>query len=137
VSTTGRHPFRVAAEAHDADALVATLACDVVLHSPVTFHPYVGREAVGGVLRLVAEAFEDWRCISELHDPTGTIAFVFRARVGHRELEGVDLLRFGADGLVADLTVAIRPLSGLIALAQAIGPGVAAAGLKPSGGTPV
>jgi hypothetical protein len=136
MSATNPQLFRVAAETHDIDALVATLASDVVLHSPVTFHPYVGREAVGGVLRLVAEAFEDWRCTAELHGPGGIVAFAFRTRVGHRELEGVDLLRFGADGLVADLTVLIRPLSGVIALAQAIGPGVDAAGLKPSSDTP-
>jgi hypothetical protein len=136
MSATDPHPFRVAAEAHDADALVATLAPDVVLHSPVTFHPYVGREAVGGVLQMVADAFEDWHCIAELHDSPGIVAFVFRARAGQRELEGVDLLRLNADGLVADLTVMIRPLSGLIALAQAIGPRADAAGLKPSRGTP-
>jgi hypothetical protein len=42
----------------------------------------------------------------------------------------MDLLRIGPDGLIADFTVMIRPLSGLIALAQAMGPKVEAAGLK-------
>ncbi len=124
------HPFRAAAEADDIEALVATLAPDIVLHSPVTFQPYFGRETVGGVLRLVSEAFEGWRC-TELHGRNGIEGFIFRTRVGDRELEGVDLLRLGADGLVADLTVMIRPLSGLVALAQSIGPKVEAAGLKP------
>ena len=50
--------------------------------------------------------------------------------MGDRELEGIDLLRIGADGLVADFTVIIRPLSGLVALAQAMGPKVEAAGLQ-------
>ncbi|MGH3318630.1 MAG: nuclear transport factor 2 family protein [Streptosporangiaceae bacterium] len=128
------HPFRAAAEARDIDALLSTLASDVVLHSPVTFHPYVGRETVGGLLRLVSEAFEGWHCTEELHGPNGTVEFVFRTRVNQRELEGVDLLRLDPDGLVSDLTVMIRPLSGLVALAQAIGPKVDAAGLKPSNG---
>jgi hypothetical protein len=53
---------------------------------------------------------------------------VFRTRVGDRELEGLDLLRLDADGLIAELSVMIRPLSGLIALAQAIGPKLDAGG---------
>ena len=54
--TGTEHPFRLAAERGDIDALVGTLAPDVVLHSPVTFRPYVGRETVGGVLRFVVGA---------------------------------------------------------------------------------
>jgi SnoaL-like domain len=126
------HPFRRAAETGDLDALVATLAPDVVLHSPVTFHPYVGREIVAGVLRLVSEAFEGWRCVGELHGEADVEGFVFHTRVGDREIEGLDLLRVAPDGLVTELTVMIRPLSGLVALAQAIGTRAEAAGLKPS-----
>jgi hypothetical protein len=123
------HSFRAAAEAHDVDALTATLAADVVLHSPVTFHPYKGRETVGALLGLIAETFEDMRYTDELHSSDGVRALAFRARVGERELEGVDLLRLGSDGFIADLTAMLRPLSGLAALAQAIGPKVEAAGL--------
>jgi hypothetical protein len=122
------HPFRVAAERHDIDALLATLAPEVVLHSPVSFAPYVGKETVGVLLRLVSEAFDGWRCVTELQSSDGVIGFVFRTRVGDRDLEGLDLLRLDADGLIAELTVMIRPLSGLIALAQAIGPKLDAGG---------
>ena len=41
--------------------------------------------------------------------------------VGDRELEGIDLLRFNEDGLIADFTVFVRPLSGLVPFAQAMG----------------
>jgi SnoaL-like domain len=125
-------PFRAAAETGDVEALVATLAPDVVLHSPVTFHPYVGRETVGGILRFVSDALEGWRCIDELRAPGGLHGLVFAARVGDREIEGLDLLNTGAGGLITELTVMIRPLSGLIALAEAIGPRVEAAGVTPS-----
>ena len=73
-------PFRVAAESHDIDALVATLAPDVVLHSPVTFAPYAGKESVGALLRLVSETLEGWRCVTEVHSSDGVIGLVFRAR---------------------------------------------------------
>jgi hypothetical protein len=124
------HAFRAAAEARDVEALTATLAADVVLHSPVTFHPYKGRETVGALLGLIAETFQDMRYTDELDSSDGLQALVFRARVGQRELEGVDLLRLGSDGLIADLTAILRPLSGLAALAQAIGPKVEAGGLR-------
>ena len=123
------HAFRAAVQAHDLDALAETLAPDVVLHSPVTYRPYAGRGTVVALLRLIAAAFEDFRYTDEFQNADGVHALVFRARVGDRELEGVDLLRLDADGLVADLTAIVRPLSGLAALAQAIGPRAQAAGL--------
>ncbi|MDX6702827.1 MAG: hypothetical protein QOF26_3053 [Baekduia sp.] len=125
--------FRSAVERQDIDAAVALLAPDVAFHSPAVFHEYRGSETVGALLRLVAQTFEDFRYTDALaagdDAATTTQALVFRARVGERELEGMDLLRLDADGLIADFTVMIRPLSGLIALAQALGPKVEAAGL--------
>jgi hypothetical protein len=122
--------FRAAVEALDIDAARALLAPDIVFHSPVTFHPFVGRETVGALLTLVAETFEDFRYTDELAASDGSHALIFRAAVAGRELEGIDLLRFDADGLIADLTVMIRPLSGLAALAQAMAEKVAATGLE-------
>jgi limonene-1,2-epoxide hydrolase len=123
--------FRAAVEALDADAAEATLSPDVVFHSPAVFAPYVGRDTVAGLLRLVMGTFEDFTYTDELVGADGAVeALIFRARVGERELEGMDLLRFDDDGLIADFTVMIRPLSGLVALAQALGPKVEAAGLK-------
>jgi len=45
----------------------------------------------------------------------------------------MDLVRVGPDGLIEDFTVMIRPLSGLVALAQALGPKVEAAGIHHAG----
>jgi hypothetical protein len=42
----------------------------------------------------------------------------FAARVGDRELQGVDILRFDADDRVRELTVLVRPMSGMHALAE-------------------
>jgi hypothetical protein len=124
--------FRAAVAAGDIDAALATLSPDVVFHSPAVFHEYRGLETVGGLLRLVAETFEDFRYTDVLAGTADTPvhALVLRARVGERELEGMDVVRTGPDGLIEDFTVMIRPLSGLIALAQALGPKVEAAGLK-------
>jgi hypothetical protein len=40
----------------------------------------------------------------------------FRGRVGQYQLEGVDIVTTGEDGLITDVTVMVRPLRGLEAL---------------------
>jgi hypothetical protein len=121
--------FRAAVEAQDIEAVRELLAPGIVFHSPVTFHPFVGREDVLQLLELVADTFEDFRYTDELEMDGGT-ALIFRARTGDRELEGIDLLRIDEDGLIADFTVMIRPLSGLVPFAQAMGERVQQVGLK-------
>jgi len=118
------HPVRAAIEARDVDALSELFADDIVFHSPVAFHPYVGRGTVVEVLRNVMEVFTDFVYVDELAGE-GTHALVFSAGVGGRAVLGLDHLRMGDDGLVAEFTVMVRPLSGLIALAEAMGPRVA------------
>ncbi|MGP8242574.1 MAG: nuclear transport factor 2 family protein [Solirubrobacteraceae bacterium] len=121
--------FRAAVERWDLEAVSELLAPDVVFHSPVTFHPFVGRETVAQLLTLVAQTFEDFRYTDELH-ADGAHALIFRASISGKELEGVDLLRFDPQGLIADFTVMLRPLSGLVPFAQAMGEKVAQAGLQ-------
>jgi limonene-1,2-epoxide hydrolase len=113
--------FRAAVEAQDLDAAVALLADDVVFHSPVVFKPYRGRDAVAVILRAVVEVFEDFEYVREVGAPdAGDQALVFRARIGDRQLEGIDLLRLDATGAIAEFTVLIRPLQGVLALAEAM-----------------
>ena len=118
--------FRTAVEAADLAAMEAALHPDVVFRSPAVHAPYEGRERTIELLGHALEVFEDFRY---LHDVSAgdTQALVFAARVGDRELQGLDLVRTGADGLVTELTVMVRPLSGLAALAQAMAARLAAA----------
>jgi len=118
------HPVRAAIEARDVDALSELFADDIVFNSPVAFHPYVGRGTVVEVLRNVMEVFTDFVYVDELAGE-GTHALVFSAGVGGRAVLGLDHLRMDDDGLVTEFTVMVRPLSGLIALAEAMGPRVA------------
>jgi hypothetical protein len=123
--------FKAGVEARDHDAMVAALSDDVVFHSPITFKPFVGREAVGALLGVVMGTFEDFRYTDEL-DSDGVKALVFQARVGDREVEGLDLLRFDAEGRIDDFTVMVRPLSAAMALAEAVGKGLEAIGVAPT-----
>jgi hypothetical protein len=117
--------FRTAIERRDLDGMVATLADDVVLHSPVSFKPFEGKEAVGRLFEILLRTFEDFRYTDELAGEE-VQALIFRARVGDRDVEGLDLVRPGPDGRIVDFTVMVRPLTGLIALAEAVGPQLAA-----------
>ncbi len=58
--------FRAGVEARDLDAMVGPLAPDVVFHSPITFKPFEGVDAVRVVLGAVLEVFEDFRYTDEL-----------------------------------------------------------------------
>jgi hypothetical protein len=118
------HPFRAAVEAGDLDAMVAQLSEDVEFHSPVSFRPFVGREAVERVLAAVLDTFEDFRYVDEL-EGDGTHALIFRTRVGDRQVHGLDHLELDGDGRIAVFTVMVRPLSAVAALAEAMGPKVA------------
>ena len=112
--------FRAAVETRDLDGMTAALAEDVVLHSPVTFRAFEGRAVVGHVLGTVMQVFEDFEYVDHLHSDTRSI-LLFRARVGEREVDGIDMVRENADGLIDDFTVMVRPLSGLTALAEEMG----------------
>ena len=109
--------FRKAAEAKDFSQAEELFAEDVVFRSPVVYKPYEGRDAVKVLLGAVVQVFEDFRYIDQVE--TGeTAVLVFEARVGEREVQGVDILRFGADGQVAEMIVMVRPMSGVQALAE-------------------
>jgi len=108
------HPFRRAAEAKDLGLLTETLREDVELHSPVLFRGFEGRDVVTQVLTHVAATLEDLTYVDELHEGD-TVALRFKARVGDRELEGIDFLELDEEGRVAVLTVFMRPMSALTA----------------------
>jgi hypothetical protein len=124
--STAASDFRAAIERRDLDGMVATLSDDVVLHSPVSFKPFEGREAVAQLFEILLRTFEDFRYTDDLPGDEAH-AMIFRARIGDREVEGLDLLRPGPDGRIVDFTVMVRPLTGVVALAEAVGPQLAAA----------
>ena len=117
------HPFRAAVEARDHAGMVAALAPDVLLYSPVAHRPFDGREAVAGVFSALLETFEDFEYTDEMRDGD-TVALLFKARVGDKQLQGLDWIRLDATGLIQELTVMIRPLSGIMALGEAMAPKV-------------
>src|SRR2546423_14644128 len=94
--------FRAAAEGKDFSAIDELFAEDVTFRSPVVYAPYEGREAIAMLLGAVIKVFEDFRYIDQVE--TGdTAVLIFEAKVGDRELTGVDILRFDADDRIPGL----------------------------------
>lgn len=118
------HPFRDAVEARDHDAMVAALAADVQLHSPVAFRAFDGREATAAVLAAILSVLDDFEYTDEL-ESAASVALLFRARVGDRSVQGLDLLRLDEEGQIKELTVMMRPLSAILAVAERMAPKVA------------
>ena len=110
--------FRAAALAKDFSAVDELFTEDVVFRSPVVFKPYEGREA----LQIAPLRGRPGLRELPLHRPgrgrRHRGAPVPRRRVGKRELDGVDILRFDDDGLISELMVMVRPMSGMHALAE-------------------
>jgi limonene-1,2-epoxide hydrolase len=115
------HPFRRAIETRDLDAAVALLREDVVFRSPVVFSPYHGREALRVILQAVMAVFEDFHYVREIGaDDARDHALVFEARVGDKQIEGCDFIQLDEDGAIRSFTVMVRPMSGAVALAEAM-----------------
>ena len=112
--------FRKAVESFDLNAALACLAPDVVFHSPVTFKPFEGREAVAVLFGILFRTFEDFRYVGEFSSDDGAV-LRFLTRIGDREVEGIDMIHTRDDGLIDEFTVMVRPLSAAMALRDTVG----------------
>ncbi len=103
----------------DATDLPSILADDVVFRSPAFFKPYPGKDATMLVLSTVLTVFEDFAYHREFLSVDGeSVILEFSARVGDKQLKGVDIFRFGQDGRIVEMEVMIRPGNALMALGQ-------------------
>jgi limonene-1,2-epoxide hydrolase len=111
--------FRAAVEARDLDAAMALFTEDVVFRSPVVFKPYHGRDALRVLLEGISQVLEDFRYQCQIGAPDAPDhALVFTARVGEREVEGADFFHLDEDGLIDEMVVMLRPMTGAQAAAE-------------------
>lgn len=115
----------------DLSELESIVAEDAVFRSPVANTPYPGKKAVCIVLRGAAGVFKNFVYHRELFDSENSVCLEFAARVGDKELKGIDLVKFDADGKIVAFEVMVRPLTGVMALGDAmkasVGPAIKAA----------
>ncbi len=123
----GRSAFRAAVESKDFGRVEAVLAPDVHFRSPAVFAPYEGRESVASLLRVVGTVLTPELVYQWQVQQGDREVLCFTSRVGDREVEGVDLLRYDEAGLVAELVVMMRPASALMAVRDAVAAGLESA----------
>ena len=127
------HPFRRAAEAKDVELMTETLREDVVLHSPILFRGFEGREMVGRCSPTSPPRSRTSPTSTKLVERGHRRPALQGPKVGDRELEGIDFLdaRRGRPGRRADRLHA--PDVGPHRLQRADGraPGRRAAGARP------
>jgi hypothetical protein len=124
--------FADAVHTRTREALEPLFAEDVRFLSPVVFAPYEGKELVvtilaEGAMKVFGDDFE----YVHRFESGNAAALIFRASVGGRQVDGLDLLTFDDDGLITELKVMARPLSGLNALKEEMGKRFEALGLVP------
>ncbi len=89
---------------------------------PVAHLPYPGRAAIVLVLTTVNQVFQEFRYHRSFVSEDGhSVVLEFSAQVDGKQLKGIDMIRFDAQGKIAEFEVMIRPLSGLQALGAAMG----------------
>ena len=115
-----RRHFRRGVESRDVGVMMEAFADGAVLHSPITFKPFEGKEAIARLLGILMQVFQDFRYTDELTAEDGTKALIFRTRVGDRDVEGLDLIRFDDTGRIVDFTVMVRPRSAVEALLKEV-----------------
>jgi hypothetical protein len=103
-------------------ALPELLDAQAVFRSPMAHTPYPGAPVVSMILNTVFEVFEDFHYHRELATADGlNVVLEFSAKVGAKELKGIDMIRFDEHGKIVEFEVMVRPLSGLQALGEEMG----------------
>ena len=115
--------FQAALERGDIATASEMLADNVVFRSPAVFEPYEGKAATMVLLKAASRVFQEFHYVRTFIEENGRgMAMVFEAKVGTRHVEGVDLIRYDAHGMVDDFRVMVRPHSALEALMSAMMP---------------
>ena len=106
----------------DLSRLPDMLDPQAVFRSPMAHTPYPGAPVVSMILNTVANVFEDFAYHRELATADGlNVILEFSAKVGEKELKGIDMIRFNEQGKIVEFEVMVRPFTGLQALGEEMG----------------
>ncbi|MDH5285618.1 MAG: nuclear transport factor 2 family protein [Betaproteobacteria bacterium] len=108
------HAWHAIVAARDAAGLDGLLADDVVFHSPVVHTPQRGKPLtnmyLGAAMRVfTAEAFRYVREVARGNDAV----LEFEAQIDGILVNGVDMIKWDAEGRIVDFKVMIRPLKAI------------------------
>ena len=95
----------------DAAGLDALLAEDAVFHSPVVHTPQVGKSVTRAYLAAALAVFgnDSFRYRRELHGEYDAV-LEFELELDGIAINGVDMIRWNAEGRITEFKVMLRPL---------------------------
>lgn len=101
-------------ESGDKALLADLLADDAVFHSPVVHTPQAGKAKVMAYLGAAGNVFDkgSFRYVREVVDGDN-VMLEFEDEIDGIHVNGIDLIRFNADGKIADFKVMVRPLKAI------------------------
>ena len=107
---------------HDAAALPALLADDVVFESPVVHTPQPGKAVTLQYLGAAMQVFNNssFRYVNEWHGPHSAV-LEFETTCDGIAVNGVDMIAWTSDGLISHFKVMIRPLKAINKIHEMMG----------------
>jgi 2,4-dienoyl-CoA reductase (NADPH2) len=109
-------------ESQNLGELASILHPKAVFRSPMAYTPYPSAQAVQVILSNVVQVFENFKYHRELASADGlSVVLEFSAQVNGKDLKGIDMVQFDAEGKITDFEVMVRPMSGLQALGDEMG----------------
>lgn len=98
----------------DPAVLAAMLADDAVFHSPVVHTPQAGKAKVMAYLGAASGVFGNgtFEYVREIVDGDN-VMLEFTCEMDGIQVNGIDLIRFNADGKIQDFKVMVRPLKAI------------------------
>ena len=93
----------------DVPGLLALLAPDARLISPIVFKPIVDRRYIGGIFAAIMKVLPDFS-YSRCEVFPGGALMIFEGSLGDMRLEGLDLFTLNDAGFATELKVFVRPL---------------------------
>jgi hypothetical protein len=105
---------RVLAGGNRPQDLAAIIREDAVFHSPVVHTPQAGREKVVGYLAAAGVVLntDKFRYVREFAEGNQAL-LEFVTELDGIHINGVDIITFDDDGLIADFKVMVRPLKAI------------------------
>ena len=116
------HWHRVMQAGNQPSDLAELIAEDAVFHSPVVHTPQVGRAKVIQYLAAAGQVLgsANFRYVRELVDGD-EVLLEFIDELDGIKINGIDLMRFNAEGKIVDFKVMVRPLKAVNKLWELMG----------------
>ena len=115
MNLTHIYAFTEAMQRKDLEGMLAHMADDIVLKTPLAAAPFRGKAAISPVVAALLAVVDKFEFHEVMQGPQHVSAFL-GVTVGSTELDGVDYWRLDEAGLIREMTVLWRPLPAMIAV---------------------